>query len=217
MRKATTAANWLPAETYAAGHVEQVGGARPAAGLHAAMPGCAVLPPRQAAAAPQACFVGFLASVLAQSTRKARGAHHSSRLQMQFVARQARTRLGACTARRRCHFGPCPPCPLACGSLLACSHGCAAAGCHDAVPPDVPEFQQPEPPRQSALQAALDSDRAPAASAHVGHPLSLPTAGARKESCPFCFCAEEGTEGGEGPAIYIATFETSQTMGREGV
>ncbi len=73
---------------------------------------------------------------------------------------------------RRCHFGPCPPCPHACGQMLGCGHGCQVDQCHDAAPPDIPKFQQPAAPQQSALEKALDADRAQAVSAEVGSSTS---------------------------------------------
>ncbi|KAL4428037.1 hypothetical protein ABPG75_002126 [Micractinium tetrahymenae] len=49
-------------------------------------------------------------------------------------------------ASHRCHFGPCPPCPQACSTQLACGHACSSEHCHDPPPPAVPGYQPPPPP-----------------------------------------------------------------------
>lgn len=68
----------------------------------------------------------------------------------------------------RCHFGLCPPCPHPCGQMLGCGHRCAAEQCHDPQPPDIPQFEQPAPPKQSALESLLAAEHPPASSAQVG-------------------------------------------------
>jgi NF-X1-type zinc finger protein NFXL1 len=60
--------------------------------------------------------------------------------------------LGRRAVRARCHFGPCPPCPHACGTTLPCGHACSSSGCHDARPPPVPRFERPQPPRAPGLE-----------------------------------------------------------------
>lgn len=45
-----------------------------------------------------------------------------------------------------CHYGPCPPCELPCGTSLPCGHVCGASRCHDPAPPAPAAFQRPAPP-----------------------------------------------------------------------
>lgn len=52
----------------------------------------------------------------------------------------------------RCHYGPCPPCGMPCGTELPCGHTCGSSTCHDARPPSVPNFAQPLPPQLPALR-----------------------------------------------------------------
>lgn len=85
----------------------------------------------------------------------------------------------------RCHFGPCPPCPHPCGQMLGCGHSCAATQCHDPQPPDVLHFEQPAPPKQTALEAALGSDSAPAASAQAAQ-MAAKLAAMGTSDCPPC-------------------------------
>ncbi|GFR41388.1 hypothetical protein Agub_g2071 [Astrephomene gubernaculifera] len=54
----------------------------------------------------------------------------------------------------RCHFGPCPPCNLPCGTPLACGHSCAEPACHDPAPPPVPDFKPPPPPKAPSASAS---------------------------------------------------------------
>ncbi|GLC51639.1 hypothetical protein PLESTB_000524100 [Pleodorina starrii] len=76
----------------------------------------------------------------------------------------------------RCHFGPCPPCPMPCATPLHCGHSCASPACHDPPPPAVPDFKPPPPPSKSAVATA-----AAAAAAAVAEGSSSTAKGADGE------------------------------------
>ncbi|RMZ55053.1 hypothetical protein APUTEX25_005679 [Auxenochlorella protothecoides] len=60
-------------------------------------------------------------------------------------------------AQHACHYGPCPPCPLPCGTRLPCGHLCASEACHDAAPTAVAEYAAPRPPPAGGAAAASGS------------------------------------------------------------
>lgn len=98
----------------------------------------------------------------------------------------------------RCHYGPCPPCDIPCGTTLPCGHTCASLECHDAMPLPIPPFEQPLPPQHAAAAGSDPSAAAMAIAEAASAALAVPPpvaeavaaaealAGAPRSSCPEC-------------------------------
>ncbi|KAL6748565.1 hypothetical protein V8C86DRAFT_3020593 [Haematococcus lacustris] len=108
------------------------------------------------------------------------------------VPRLCRHGAGGAAAPHRCHFGPCPPCTLLCGTLLPCTHLCSSARCHDPDPPAVPPFTPPRPPRVQLLLS--DTDELAAAACQVSNrSLKRSRGKAPPTALPGCASAPAGS------------------------